>query len=190
MKLACFAPGLRRSRMISVQRKLVVTKAALAVASLLCVVSLATAHRLPGSLSTIKLNPRAGVVEVIHRLHNHDAEEALVVARNDRTLSIDSLAGRAELALYVEEKFIVANVAAGRVGAPLALEIVGAELSGDYVLVYQELKGSLPREIAVRDDIFRDVFPGQVNHVNIAAGGDVRSLVFQDDDEWQTTSLE
>jgi hypothetical protein len=58
------------------------------------------------------------------------------------------------------------------------------------VLVYQEFAGDLPAGIAIRDDILRDVFPGQVNHVNVATGGEVRSVTFSGDDEWQTLVLE
>jgi hypothetical protein len=76
------------------------------------------------------------------------------------------------------------------VGAPLELDLVGAELDGEFVLVYQELGGELPDVIAVRNDILRDVLPAQVNHVNIAVGGEVRTLTFQGDDEWQRTRVE
>ncbi len=163
---------------------------AVAAAMVLGTAAMAVAHRLPGSLSTIKSNASTDVVEVIHRLHNHDAEDVLIEARNDRTLSVDSLEGRAALALYIEEKFLVADFSASKVGAPLDLQLVGAELSGDYVLVYQQLTGKLPAAIAVRDDIFRDVFPAQVNYVNISTGKEVRTLVFQGQDVWQTTELE
>jgi hypothetical protein len=30
------------------------------------------------------------------------------------------------------------------------------------------------------------VFPGQINHVNVAFGGEVHSVTFSDDDEWRT----
>ena len=150
----------------------------------------ASAHRMPGSLSTIKANPNTGGVEVIHRLHNHDAEIGIITILNDRSFSLEQLLGRAQLALYVEERFLLAAVDNGSIGAPLELELIGAELDGEFVLVYQELNGELPNEIAVRDDILRDVFPDQVNHVNIAIGGEVRSLTFQQDDEWHSTRLD
>lgn len=145
---------------------------------------------MPGSLSTIKRNPQTGAVEIIHRLHNHDAELGVMTILNDRTITLDQLVGRAQLALYVEERFLVADYVDGEVGAPLQLEMVGAELDGEFVLVYQELEGELPAAIAVRNDILRDVFPAQVNHVNIAANGEIRSLTFQGDDEWQSTRLD
>jgi hypothetical protein len=148
------------------------------------------AHRMPGSLSTIKLNPSTGTTEIIHRLHNHDAEFGVAAVLDDRTISLDTLIGRAHLSLYVEERFVLARVENGVVGAPLEVELVGAELDGEFVLVYQEFNGELPNAIAVRNDILRDVLPEQVNHVNIAVGGDVRTLTFEGDDEWLIASLE
>ena len=145
---------------------------------------------MPGSLSTIKTNPSTGSIEIIHRLHNHDAELGVTTVLNDRSITLDTLVGRAQLALYVEERFLIAEFADGVVGAPLKLDLVGAELDGEFVLVYQELEGDLPDIIAVRNDILRDVLPAQVNHVNIAVGGEVRTLTFQGDDEWHRTPVE
>lgn len=157
---------------------------------LFCIALPASAHRMPGSLSTMKVNPNSGAIEVIHRLHNHDAELGVMTVLNDRSISLEQLVGRARLALYVEERFLVADIRDGTIGAPLELELVGAELDGEFILVYQELKGELPAEIAVRNDILRDVFPDQVNHVNIAVGREVRSLTFREDDEWHATRLD
>lgn len=156
----------------------------------LTVANTASAHRMPGSLSTIKKNPNTGSIEVIHRLHNHDAELGLITILNDRSISLEQLVGRARLALYVEERFLLAAIEDGSIGAPLVLELIGAELDGEFILVYQEVKGVLPVEITVRNDILRDVFPDQVNHVNIAVDGEVRSLTFQEDDEWHSTRLD
>lgn len=157
---------------------------------MLCVAVLSHADRQPGSLSTIKTNASSGNVEIIHRLHNHDAELGVISAHGDRSLTLDKLVGRARLALYVEERFIVAELAADSIGTPLDLELIGAELDGEFILVYQEFKGVLPASFAVRNDILRDIFPEQINHVNIAVGGEVRSLTFQGDDDWQIASME
>jgi hypothetical protein len=151
---------------------------------MLFIAALSSADHKPGSLSTIKTGRESGSVEIIHRLHNHDAELGVIAALHDNSVTLDKLIGRAQLALYVEERFIVASVSETGVGAPLDLELIGAELDGEFILVYQEFNGELPSQIAVRDDILRDVFPDQVNQVNIATGGDVHSLVFSGDDNW------
>ncbi len=157
---------------------------------MLCIAALSFADRQPGSLSTIKTNLGTGNIEIIHRLHTHDAELGIISALGDKSLTLDKLVGRAKLALYVEERFIVAALNDESIGAPLDLELIGAELDGEFVLVYQEFKGELPPRIAVRDDILRDVFAEQVNHVNIATGGVVHSLTFQGDDKWHVAQLD
>lgn len=162
----------------------------LAGATILCIAALGFAHRLPGSLSTIKKSPTGNTFEIIHRLHNHDAELGIATVLGLRDVSLENLEARAQLALYVEERFVIARYENGAIGTPLSLELIGAELDGEYVLVYQEYAGDLPAEIAVRNDILRDVFPAQVNQVNVSAGGKVRSLTFGDDDAWLTLRLE
>lgn len=140
----------------------------------------ADAHRAPGSLSTIEYNPRTDKTEIVHRVHTHDAELGVGAVIEQPALSVTSMEGRAWIALYVEEKFAIESEE-----GPIALSLVGAELAADYLLVYQELAGRLPDVIRIRDDILRDVFPEQINQVNIEAGGTVRSLVFANDDDWR-----
>jgi hypothetical protein len=145
---------------------------------------------MPGSISTVKRSASGDTIKIIHRLHTHDAELGLAAASGKRNISLETLVDRAQLALYVEERFVIANYADGKIGNRLALELIGAEADGEFVLVYQEFTGELPVDIAIRDDILRDVFPGQVNHVNVAIGGEVRSVTFSGDDEWRRLTLE
>lgn len=154
-------------------------------AAMLCIAALSFADRQPGSLSTIKTNSSSGSIEVIHRLHTHDAELGIIAIVGDRTLTLDKLIGRAQLAIYVEQHFLLARLDDDGVGALLKLDLIGAEIEGEFVLVYQEYRGQLPSQFAVHNNILRDVFPEQVNHVNIALGGEVRSLIFRGDDDWQ-----
>ena len=163
---------------------------AIAATAALCVAALAFAHRMPGSISTVKRSASGDVIEIIHRLHSHDAELGVAAVLGKGNISLEDLVGRAQLALYVEERFRIADFVDGRVGDRLALELIGAELDGEFVLVYQEFAGDLPARLAIRDDILRDVFPEQVNHVNVALGGEVRSVTFSGDDEWRTLTLE
>lgn len=151
---------------------------ALVLLALLAAVPTA-AHRAPGSLSTIEWNAATGRTEIIHRLHSHDAELGVGEVLRLSQLSVQTIEGRAHIALYAEERFVIED----ETGA-LALELVGAELAGDYLLVYQERAGRLPARIRLRDDLLRDVFPEQVNQVNIDDGGSVRTLVFSGDTEW------
>ena len=145
---------------------------------------------MPGSISTVKWNAAGDSIEIIHRLHSHDAELGLAAVLGDSRFSLETVVGRAQLALYVEERFSLAAHEDGQPGSRLPLELLGAELDGEFVLVYQEFAGELPVALDIRNDILRDVFPSQVNHVNVATGGTVRSVTFSNDDVWQLLEFE
>jgi hypothetical protein len=145
---------------------------------------------MPGSISTVKRSASGDTIEIIHRLHTHDAELGVATVLGKRNVSLETLVDRAQLALYVEERFVIAAYEDGRIGNKLPLELIGAELAGEFVLVYQEFAGPLPAGLAIRDDILRDVFPEQVNHVNVAVAGEVRSVTFSGDDEWRMLTVE
>ena len=164
--------------MINVVR-LRIASAIIAVIALLGLASVCLAHRAPGCLTTIEWNELSGHTEIIHRLHTHDAELGVGSALDIPGLSVGDIEGRAHIALYVEENF---QIRAGEI--ELELELIGAELSGNYILVYQELPGHLPQNILIRDDILRDAFPVQLNQVNIKDGASVHSLVFSKKDDW------
>jgi len=142
-------------------------------------VSSVMAHRAPGSLTTIKWNEESGRTEVIHRLHTHDAELGVGEFRDIPDLSVEDVEGRAHIALYVEKHFHIKSDEKA-----LPLELVGAELSGNYILVYQEFPDRLPQSILIHDSILRETFPTQMNQVNIEDGDTVHSLVFTTDTGW------
>ena len=143
------------------------------------VAATAVGHRAPGSLTTVEWNPQTGRTEIVHRLHSHDAELGVGTILGLPTLSVLSIEGRAHIALYVEERFSITTN-----DDVLPLDLVGAEVAADYLLIYQEWQGPLPQRVQVRDDILRDVFPAQINQVNLQDGERVRSLVFAGDDTW------
>lgn len=147
--------------------------------AVLCFSTFAFAHREPGSLTTIKWNQASEITEITHRLHSHDAELGIGDTLGLPGLSALDLAGRAHIALYVEENFHIAGF-----DGDIELTLIGAELVGDHVLVYQEHRGRLPAQIRIQDGILRDVYPEQVNLVNIEDRDTTRSLTFADDDTW------
>ena len=147
--------------------------------ALMGMVSSVMAHRAPGSLTTIKWNEASGRTEIIHRLHNHDAELGIGSSLNITDLSVEDVEGRAHIALYIEEHF---HIKSGE--KVLSLELIGAELSGNYILVYQEFLSRLPKKILIHDNILRDKFPAQTNQVNIEDGDIVHSLIFAINAGW------
>ncbi len=147
--------------------------------ALMGMVSSAMAHRAPGSLTTIKWNEASGRTEIIHQLHIHDAESGVGTSLNITDLSVEDAEGRAHIAIYVEEHF---HIKMGE--KELQLELIGAELSGNFILIYQEFPDRLTENILVHDSILRDMFPTQTNQVNIEDGDKVYSLIFSKDAGW------
>lgn len=144
--------------------------------ALMGMVSSVMAHRAPGSLTTIKWNEVTGRTEIIHRLHTHDAELGVGSSLNMTDLSVEDAEGRAHIAIYVEEHF---HIKTGE--NVLQLELIGAELSGDFILVYQEFSDRLPQNILIHDSILMNTIPAQINQVNIEDSDKVRSLIFTKD---------
>jgi hypothetical protein len=158
----------------------------LVLAVLLLTASQCFAHRMPEGLTTIGLNPNTGRIDIVHRLHIHDAELGLAEIMQDAQLTLESLEMQARFALYVEQQFQLVDKASNK---PLPLILVGAELQGDYVLVYQESMQALPFWLAVRQDVLREVFPDQVNKVNVSLASGIRTLMFAGEDEWKELQL-
>ena len=149
---------------------------------LLLLVTSATAHRQPVGLTAIEFNADSGATEIVHRFHRHDAELGLVQLSGKPDVLLLDLQSQAQFALYVAENFAIAPA----IGADsLPLELVGAELAGDEIIVYQEFAGELPKRLAVRNTVLQDIYPGQVNHVNIHGPAGLRTVSFTADDGWK-----
>lgn len=137
------------------------------------------AHQLKEALTTIEVNERSGFVEVIHRFWLHDAEHALG--------SLGGLTGdlRRELPLqqafarYVSRNFVLADSE----GERLELDLLGVELEGSYIWVYQELEAERFGDIAfVGHRTMQDVWSEQLNQVNVKHPSGTRSLYLRTGD--------
>lgn len=134
----------------------------------------AAAHRSKTVLTTVEWNARTSSLEVIHRLHPHDAEVALASERAGAVVDLGDVKEQARLLLYVDTRFVLS-----RDSRSITLEPVGVELSLEEALVYREAKLSAPPgELLVDDRVFRDVFDDQTNLVNVTMGRGVRTLMF------------
>ncbi len=146
----------------------------------------AEAHQLRATITTALLNPRTGDIEVMHRVFSHDAEHALALITGRAADLVDDQEDRMRFAVYVHQRFTLEGV-----GASLApLELVGAELEGDFLWVYQRtpitpgLTG-----LRARFDVLRDVWPDQVNTLNVERQRQVRTLTFAGDTDWLEVEL-
>ncbi len=144
------------------------------------------AHRAPEGLTTIERNPNAGTIEITHRFHVHDAELALQEILADPDLSFESLEGKAQLALHVESAFQIVD---SKNNTPIELKLIGAQIEGDQILVFQEYADKFPPVIKVRHDALREAFPQQANTLNVKLNSRIRTLVFRDANKWKTLKM-
>lgn len=142
---------------------------------------------MPEGLTTISYNPTTDSTEVVHHLHVHDAETGLAEILQNAQFTLGTLESQARFALYVEQRFKIRDKASG---TAQALTLVGAKIEGDQVLVFQEIAGRLPFRVAMRNDVLREVYPDQVNKVNVVVDTAVRTLVFSGEDEWKDLQLQ
>lgn len=134
---------------------------------------LGAAHQLKEALTTIEVNERTGLVEVIHRFWLHDAEHALG--------SLGGLTGdlrreeplQEAFARYVARQFVLADAER----QPLDVALLGVELEGSFIWVYQEMDAARFEDIAwIGHGTMQEVWSDQLNQVNVKRPTGTRSL--------------
>jgi len=131
------------------------------------------AHDAPRVETVVKLSA-AGELDVTHTLQLSAAQRLLfkagVIDKNDMT----GLRARAQAALYASERFeLNAN------GDPIELEILGAEIGGGHLYIYQTGNlAALPDSWSARNSILRDLSPRFDNVVNVPTTEGIRTIVF------------
>ncbi|MEM6538163.1 MAG: DUF6702 family protein [Pseudomonadota bacterium] len=147
----------------------------------------ASAHQQKTALTEVLFNQRTGNIEVAHRFIVHDAEHAIRVEFGIAGDLVTDAETQAAFATYVAESFALS----GGDGIALPLSVIGSEVSEGYFWVYQET--TAPNDIktlTIRAEALRDVWPDQVNRVNIEYEGTVRTLVFSSATQEQSLDLE
>ena len=146
---------------------------------LLSVAVSASAHQLQAALTTIELNPRSELVEIVHRFYAHDAEHALAeVAGIEGDIRTDRALQQA-FGRYVARHFSLSDAE----GRPLEPELVGAEVEGDFLWIYQQLPAkSFDRIARVGHDSLQEVWPDQENRVNLRRDDGVHTLILRSGD--------
>lgn len=127
------------------------------------------------AFTIIEHNPRAGTIEVIHRMMVLDLELALT-ARTGRTVRMEEVTDAEKLiGSYLDDYFSLTL----EDGRTLPLTWVGAELKLDTVLAYQESPISNDiGQLTVTNQILTETHPTQINTVNVTYGGRVYSRMF------------
>jgi hypothetical protein len=156
---------------------------------------LVTAHQQKEGYSSILFNPRSGLIEVAHRFYLHDAEHAI---KRGGVISSESVgnAAKADLAnnqlmqaafsQYIVDSFAVKTLN----HAPEQLELVGYEVEGKYLWVYQQTQLQLDlTEIWVKMTALQAIWSGQTNHINVDINKNTYSIRLKHGDSWQKISL-
>ena len=145
----------------------------------------AAAHQQKVTISSIAHNPRSGMLEVVHRIPLHDAEHALRSQGASAPDVVGDVESRRAFARYVASRF---SVKKGE--KSIALTLLGSEIEGGRLLVYQEAPSPGPgSEVMVHAQILTEVWSRQENRVNIGTGTTVETLIFSSGDRPKSARL-
>ncbi|MGB6229304.1 MAG: DUF6702 family protein [Litorimonas sp.] len=148
-----------------------------------CVARPALAHRSKRTETEVRIEPD-GTVGVTHVYHAQDAQDVLYATGILSRPDISTLRARAKLALYTADQFALMS---GDV--PVELSIVGAEIIGQNVYVYQSgTVSDASAPLAVSATMFREHVGDQTNSVNIVRNGETSTLDFRGDDGWKAVA--
>ena len=138
----------------------------LALLALVLLPGVASAHR--GHAVWTDITWAGDRFEIVHRMHLADAISVnRFMGGRD---AIEAPRSLARVALYIEERFILAPEAAGR--EPYALETIGAEIEDDFIFVYQEWTATLPTRFpALAHRVLLDIEPEAQAFVRIQGPG-------------------
>jgi len=154
--------------------------------------SIASAHQQKEAYITLLFNQSSGNLEVSHRFLIHDAEHIFAEIFDVKALNLtgDLLTDertQVAFAAYIETHFALANSAK----TPLPLNSVGYEVEGKYLWVYQETPIPNTESLLVKHSALHDLWPSQINHINVNINGQIRSLRLQkrDGTKWHSIAL-
>ena len=144
------------------------------------------AHQQKIAISTVLFNPQTLNIEVMHRFNIHDAEHAVRKIFGKDADIIDSALTQQQFSTYVKQRFAMHNQA----GKILPLTLVGHELDGKHFWVYQETAQMTElQNLTLRHNALRDLWPDQVNTINIEGKGELQTLTFSDSVELLTVEF-
>jgi hypothetical protein len=136
----------------------------------------ALAHQQKIAITTVALNARTGMIEIMHQVPLHDAEHALTAQGIRNPDIIGSSKSREQFAAYVTRRFLIAVD-----GTAVTPAYVGSEITGGSLWVYQEIPAPAAGKAALRinSQILTDIWARQENRVNIGGGTRPQTLIFK-----------
>jgi len=152
------------------------TVALLLIWGLFFAVPHAFSHQQKSAISTISFNPNTQKIEIAHRFRIHDAEHAVKHIFDKDADIIASEQTKEQFSDYVNQHFSMLVD-----DKHIVLSNVGYENDGQFFWVYQETaKPPKLTNLSIRHDALRDIWPSQINTINIEGNGKLQTLTFSD----------
>jgi hypothetical protein len=144
------------------------------------------AHEMKTALTKVVFNNRSGNIEVMHRFYVHDAEHGVKQLFDKGADLLNSELTQLQFNQYVSEQFTMTSLTA----EVIKLTLLGGQLDGRFFWVYQEVP--IPATVAglrFQHRALQELWPAQVNTVNIEGKGEIKSLIFDYKTDWQQVSF-
>jgi hypothetical protein len=155
----------------------------LSVLLLACCSGQLAAHEMKTALSKVLFNSRTGNIEVMHRFYVHDAEHGVKQLFDKNADLLNKQQTQQLFNQYVAEHFRISSLS----GEAIPLTLLGGQLDGRFYWVYQEA-AIVPdlQGLTIQHSSLQQLWPAQVNTVNIEGRGEIRTLSFDN----KTASLQ
>lgn len=142
------------------------------LAGAICLSPAAFAHREAASSTEILWADDSQSLNITHVMHTHDAQRALFhMGRLDKP-DLSPLKAQAILALYISETFAISAD-----DVPLSLNIIGAEIIGRNVFVYQDVSlVARPKTLIIDPYMFQTAVIDFLNHIDVHTDDGVKSF--------------
>ena len=134
------------------------------------------AHQQKSAISTVSFNPRTHSIEIMHRFRIHDAEHAVKHIFGKEADIIGSKKTQEQFSNYVRKHFSMFTA-----DTALKLIDIGYENDGQFFWVYQETaEPATLKTLSIRHDSLQEIWPSQINTVNIEGKGKLQTMIFDD----------
>lgn len=144
------------------------------------------AHQQKEAITRVSFNARTGNIEVMHRFLLHDAEHASGELLGKGADLLARAEDRDRFEAYVHERFELLD----QNERPIDLTPVGNEVEAEFLWVYAE--APIPPELTaltISHRALRDVWPDQINLVNVERDEEVKSALFSQGSDAITVRL-
>ncbi|MEH6597147.1 MAG: DUF6702 family protein [Colwellia polaris] len=132
------------------------------------------AHQQKSAITSVSFNPRTHNIEIMHRFRVHDAEHAVKYIFGKDADIIGSTKTQQQFSNYVNKHFSMFTA-----GSALELAAIGYENDGQFFWVYQEtVEPPTLKSLSIRHNALQEIWPSQVNTVNIEGKGKLQTMTF------------